>query len=415
MTLLQSETLVRSSDRLVLIDALRAIALFGVILVNMMGIVFVIAAAQIAKTAGPADFGVMIFESIFIFGKARAAFAFLFGVGFGIILQRAQKSGQAFHTIFARRMVILLCFGLINQIFLFFGDILVNYALLGFALMLFTRWSDKALLRLGFALIILPPVVFGLIQIVLDGPLPNLAGVPMAEQSAATAARGIAAHESGSYYEIVKFIATFPYFNGIGNPAHRIEYNLSILGLFMLGSLVARHRILFEVEQHRPMLLRIAKWFLPTGFVLSIIHATSLWGMSFEGPLRGLVTACFAGPPIMALGYIAALALFFSHRASRFQAIIAPAGRMALTNYLASGAIGSVYFYGYGFNQLGKLGIAGMSVFATVLFAGLLLASHLWLSAFRMGPVEWIWRSLIEGKGQPMLRSHRTASPASAG
>ncbi|MGH8336731.1 MAG: DUF418 domain-containing protein, partial [Gammaproteobacteria bacterium] len=151
------------------------------------------------------------------------------------------------------------------------------------------------------------------------------------------------------------------------------------------------------------------------GLVLSLVHATSLWGMSFEGPLRGLVTACFAGPPIMALGYIAGLALIFSRRANRFQAIIAPAGRMALTNYLASGPIGSFYFYGYGFGQLGKLGIAGMSLFGTLLFAALLLLSHLWLLAFRMGPAEWLWRSLIEGNVQPMLRSHRTARPASAG
>lgn len=402
-------------ERLELIDALRAIALFGVILINMMGIVFVIAAAQVGKSAGPVDYGVMIFESIFIFGKARAAFAFLFGVGFGIILQRTQSSGQRFGTIFARRMGILLCFGLINQIFLFFGDILVNYALLGLVLMLFARCSDRTLLRTGFALIILPPLSIGLAQIVLGGPLPNLAGIPATEISAATAARGMAAHESGSYLEIAKFIATFPYYNGIANPAHRIEYNLSILGLFMLGSLVARHRILFDVEQHRPMLLQVAKWFLPIGFVLSTIHATSLWGMSFDGPLRGLVTAAFAGPPILALGYVAALTLIFSRRANRFQSMIAPAGRMALTNYLASGAIGSFYFYGYGLGQLGKLGIAGMSMFATLLFGALLLLSHLWLSVFRMGPMEWLWRYLIEGKSQPMLRSHRTAGPASAG
>lgn len=108
MTVLQSGTQVRSSERVVLIDALRAIALFGVILVNMLGITMVIAAATVMKTAGPADLGIMIFETIFIFGKARAAFAFLFGVGFGIILQRAEKSDKPFRAIFARRMAILL-------------------------------------------------------------------------------------------------------------------------------------------------------------------------------------------------------------------------------------------------------------------------------------------------------------------
>lgn len=411
----QSEMPALKPERLILIDALRAIALFGVILVNMLGISMVIAGAKIMRGADLTDIGIMIFETIFIFGKARAAFAFLFGVGFGIILQRAEKRGQPFRTIFMRRMTILLAFGIINQIFLFFGDILVNYALLGFALMLFTRWSGKALLCTAFGLTTLPSLGFGLAEIMLGGPLPNLAGRPFAELSAAIAVRGMAAHESGSYFEIIKFISTFPYHYGIGQPAHRIAYNLSILGMFMLGSLVARHRILFEVETHQPMLLKVAKWCLPVGLVLSAVYASNYWGIDLDGPLRGVVTACFSGPPILALGYLAALTLTFSRRAHRFQNVIAPAGRMALTNYLASGAIGSVYFYGYGFGQLGKLGIGGMSLFAVILFAGLLLASHLWLSMFRMGPVEWIWRSLIEGSSQPMWRSHRTASAASTG
>lgn len=402
-------------ERLVLIDALRAIALSGVILVNMLGITFVIAAAKIAQTATPADFGIMISETVLIFGKARAAFAFLFGVGFGLILQRAEQRNQPFRALFARRMIVLLGFGMINQIFLFFGDILVNYALLGLALMLFARWSDKALLWTGFGLIIFPSVCFGVAEMIFGGPLLNLAGEPLADLSARTSARGIAAHESGSYIEVVKFIATFPYYNGIGNPAHRVAYNLSVLGLFVLGSLVARHRILFEVERHRPMLLKIARWFIPVGLLISLMHATTYLGITLDGPLRGAVTAAFAGPPILALGYLAALALLFSRRAHRFQNVVAPAGRMALTNYLASGAIGSVYFYGYGLGQLGKLGIGEISLFSVILFAGLLAASHLWLSVFRMGPVEWVWRSLIEGNGQPMLRSHQTASATSAG
>ena len=116
-----------------LIDTLRAIALFGVIMVNMAGITMVVMAPKIMASIGPADIGVMLFEIIFIFGKARAAFAFLFGMGFGILLERAQRRRADFHPMFVRRMIALFAFGVINQIFFFFGDILANYALLGLA------------------------------------------------------------------------------------------------------------------------------------------------------------------------------------------------------------------------------------------------------------------------------------------
>jgi uncharacterized protein len=136
-------------------------------------------------------------------------------------------------------------------------------------------------------------------------------------------------------------------------------------------------------------------------------YGARLLGVSHDGPIRGVITAGFAGPPILSLGYMAALILLFARRANRFQAVVAPAGRMALTNYLASGLIGSTYFFGFGFGQLSQSGVAAMALFATAVYFSLLLFSHLWLTRFRIGPCEWLWRSLIERRRQPILRFHR--------
>ena len=84
---------------------------------------------------------------------------------------------------------------------------------------------------------------------------------------------------------------------------------------------------------------------------------------------------------------------------------------MALTNYLASGAIGTYCFYGYGLGLLGKLNIAGITLFALALYFGLLAFSHAWLSIFRIGPIEWVWRAFTYGSIQPMFQSHRTEKP----
>lgn len=407
-----SPPLVESAKRSNLIDALRAIALFGVIMVNMAGITMIVMAQKMMATAGSADFGAMIFQIILIFGKARAAFAFLFGVGFGILLERAEWRGGNFSAMFVRRMLSLFAFGVVNQIFFFFGDILANYALLGLALMLFRRAPDRVLLRCGFALIILPPLLAGIAEIVVGGTLPNLTGQSVAAASAAASTRGFEAYSSGLYIDAISFNASWPYYAITGNPVHRIVYNLSVFGMFLLGYLVARHRVLIQVEQYRPMLEKAVRWLLPIGIILNAVFALGLFGIKLDDVLRGLVTASFSGPPILSLGFVAALALLFSRRAKRMQAAFAPAGRMALTNYLASGAIGSYCFYGYGLGLLGTINLAGIALFAVALYVGLLGFSHAWLSMFRLGPIEWIWRSMTYGGLQPIWRRHPTEKPA---
>jgi uncharacterized protein len=394
-----------------LIDALRAIALFGVIMVNMAGITMIVLAQKMMTTLGPVDVGALLFQILFLFGKARAAFAFLFGVGFGIMLERAEQRGGDFRRMYMRRMLALFAFGVINQLFFFFGDILVNYALLGMALLLLRHMPDKMKVRLGAALIILPPLVAGIAEIIVGGPLPNFTGHTIAAASEMVSARGFEAYSSAHYTDVIAFNASWPYFAIAGNPVHRVVYNLSIFGLFLLGSLAARQRLLLDIEQHRILLKRALRWLLPVGLVLNLIFALGLFGIKLDGVLRGLVTASFSGPPILSLAFVAALALLFSQKAKSFQAFLAPAGRMALTNYLASGAIGTYCFYGYGLGWLGKINLAGISLFALMLYGGLLAFSHAWLSILRFGPAEWIWRSISYGSIQPMSVGHISERP----
>ena len=257
---------------------------------------------------------------------------------------------------------------------------------------------------IGFALIIVPPALAGFAEIMVGGTLPNFTGETIAAASAKSADEGLAAYSSGHYIDAIKFNASWPLHAIMNNPVHRIVYNLSVLGMFLLGSLAARHHLLLQVDQYRPLLKRIVFWLLPIGFVLNGIFAMGLFGLPLNAAVRGLVTACFSGPPLLALGFIAALTLLFSRRAKPIQAVLAPAGRMALTNYLMSGAIGSYCFYAYGLGWLGKLNFAGISLFALILYIALVMFSHAWLSRFRAGPMEWLWRSLTYDRVQPILR-----------
>ncbi len=84
--------------------------------------------------------------------------------------------------------------------------------------------------------------------------------------------------------------------------------------------------------------------------------------------------------------------------------ILAPAGQMALTNYLSQSLICTFLFYGWGLGLSGRVGTALSIPITLAIFTVQVLWSRAWLRRFRFGPVEWVWRSLAYGQRQPMRR-----------
>lgn len=380
-------------QRIAHIDSLRGLALMGVIVMNIGSMVMMFNARQVFGAATGVDIGIAAADLLFMFGKARSCFAFLFGAGFAILLMRAETSGADFRRFYIRRLSVLLLFGLINQIFLFWGDILVTYALLGFVLMECRRWSDATLLKAGLALAIAPPLVQGVIEAVLGHPIPDLMEVAASDR----AARGMAAYTSLSYLDAVRENIWLGATRHAAATAHMLVYDLSVFGLFLLGSWSVRTGVLSDPQRHRHLLRRIAWWCIPLGLLLSLVNMLPMLNLRPGGAGDAVVTAAFAAAPVLALGYLAALALLFSRRTGWLQGLLAPAGRMALTNYLLSGTIGGWVFYGYGLGLIGEFGIAGLTLFGLGLFLALALLSRAWLSRFPHGPLEWLWRRLSYG------------------
>ena len=394
------------ADRLTVIDTLRAIALSGVIVMNLTAMVMLLKAGSVLAAAGPPDLAFGLFDLVFLQGKARSAFALLFGVGFGILMQRAQARGAGFGAFYMRRAFILLLIGIGNLAFLFWGDILIVYAVLGMVLMLFRNAGQRTLLWLGLGLVILPPLVGGAIEAAIGAPLPNLAGLSPAEVEAGF--RALAPAYLGSdFWAYVCANLRYYLFHNRAETGFVAIYDLGVLGLFMLGLWSAREGLFQDIERHRPLLRRVGWVALPLGLVLSVIHATRRLGVPADGLLHGLVTAAYMGLPIMAFGYLALLTLYISRSGRWLGVVFAPMGRMALTGYLASNAIGAFVWYGWGLGKIGDAGwlsMAWMNLFAIAVFAGLCVFSALWLGVFRFGPAEWVWRSLTYGRLQPLLR-----------
>lgn len=385
------------ADRIDIIDSLRAAGLCGVIIFNIVAMVGGFLGQKLLAKAGPTDLASAAFVVLLIQGKARSCFALLFGVGFGILMGRANARGQHFTSFYLRRMAVLLGIGLFNLTFLFFGDILILYAVLGMAMLLFQGWNNRALLVAGLVLIIVPPLLGGGYEAITGMPLPNLAGMTAAQVGALMPA-SLPAYQGSDYLAYIA--ANWHYYIDLyrAETFETLIYNLSVLGLFLLGLWITRTGILADVERWRPFLRRIAWWCLLIGLALSIVQGSRRMGIHAEGVLHGVVTAAYAGLSIAAFGYVALFCLILTRRGRFLQPALAPMGRMALTGYLTSNAIGSFIFYGWGLGLMTAFSVAGLVGLGLSIFIGLCLISAAWMRAFRFGPAEWVWRSLTYGR-----------------
>jgi uncharacterized protein len=256
-------------------------------------------------------------------------------------------------------------------------------------------------------LVMIPPVTVGLFEAL---TLQRSTGLIPAPDSAPF----FATLMTGTYPQVVAANLPQTVLRYASDTAHMAVYATGVLGLFMLGAWSVRRGIPFDVRSHRPLLRRIAWIGLPLGFAISAVHATRLAGIFADGLFGALVTAAYVGLPIMGLAAISALALWFARGGGWLQRLLAPVGRMALTNYLASGLIGGLLFYGYGLGLVRKFSGVGINLVALGLFAGLALFSHAWLARFRVGPAEWLWRCLSEFRLQPLRRPADVAGLAQA-
>jgi uncharacterized protein len=399
---------VGSGERSVLLDTLRGWALLGILVANMMAFTgfFLIPDPERGKLllAGFDDAAEFILEWLVI-GKFYAMFSLLFGIGFAIQIGRLEQRGEATKR-YLRRLFILFLFGLAHLLLLWLGDILALYALMGAVLLLFRRMSDRALLfwaaaMWAFSILWAAGIHFAGFQP--DQPIFNAAirtitatGLdvsrgPLPVFQSADLADHLRAHPGEALIRL-------------GDLVQQMRFT-KVLGMFLIGLWVGRRAIHADSAAHRQLLRRVATTGLTLGLPLSAVKAVlMMWPR--ESPaieFAGEVFYCL-GTPTLALGYAAAFTLVWLGARRRALEIAAPAGQMALTNYLMQTVLQSAIFYGWGLGLIGKFGLVVIAPIGAANFALQILYSRLWLSRFRFGPAEWLWRSASYGTVQPMRR-----------
>lgn len=393
---------VRSSDRYAILDVLRGLALLGIALANFpefsLYSFLPVEAAGAMPTAG-IDRIVHYLQYIFIDGKFYTIFSLLFGIGFSIIITNAARKGANGFRIFYRRMFVLLLIGFLHLMFLWSGDILMLYALLGMLLPLFRNASNRALLVWAFVLMAIPVAVDFIVE--LSGIYPSASVVEL--QQFYCNKYGIT-DENFAYWlrDAEHYGGTFEFLiqGALVRVQEFIDGNryFKVMGLFLLGFCIGRNRLYTDLAGFMPQLKRIARYGFIIGLPLSFIYAWSAmngrpWGLGTHAALY------FASVFPLGFAYVAGICLcYLQHPQWKGFRFFAMPGRMALTNYIGQSAFGMLLFYGIGFGFGASVGLVYVVLIAAGVWIVQALFSSFWLHCCQFGPLEWIWRMLTYGK-----------------
>ena len=381
-------------ERILALDVVRGVAVGGILLANVLvffGLVFLPPdrAAALSNTA--ADHATLFLERVLVDGKFYSTFSLLFGIGFGVQLTRA---GAAALPRFKRRLRILLGIGAIHAFFIWAGDILMLYALLGFTMPWFARKSNRDLLRWTAILLAVPTALYVVALAVWT--LVRSGSAPPSPSSGAPPTML-------AYFEAIgrgglkdAFIGNLVFLAGRWADLFATVRFPKVLGMFVLGLWTVRTGIALSPSNHRATLLRWSALGCSIGLPANLIGAWALELWPYLPPSAGglLGVAMQAiGVPMLAIGYAASVALLVVD-GRRFITVFGPVGRMALTNYLMHSIICVTLSYGFGFGLWWRIGAAKAMAIAVAIIVVQIPLSALWLSHYRYGPVEWIWRRL---------------------
>ena len=391
-------------ERLEVLDAVRGAAVLGILFVNiesLSGYGFTSPSERGALPLSRWDGFGAFFLAVFVEAKFYALFSLLFGVGFAVFIERASARGADAVRLFKRRLVGLLLIGLAHTLLIWYGDILVTYALLGFGLIPFLRKDDRVLLRSAGFLLVLPAALYALgaiVVLVVNPAVPTRqeGGLPPVLQVAA----GHFAH--GSYPQIVMGNVVFTVANALRRLG--LMFFPRVFAMFLIGLYLGRSGTLSDLHRHRRMLCRITLVGLLAGIPLAIVGAVVPERLPLSAAILVEGVTKSAAIPALTLAYAAGLVLVFLRWRSVMRAFAAP-GRMALSNYLLHSVAGVIAFYGIGFGWYGRISLVPALALAVAVFAVQIVTSTAWLAIAAFGPAEWLWRCFTYGRRFPLFGS----------
>lgn len=373
-----------SGRRIAEVDILRSFALFGILITN------VIVATTLWSYTGPSDEPLVRWDgpvdqvvrgliSAFFAGRFYLLFAFLFGYSFTLQIAAAQRAGVSPNTRLLRRCAALMVIGLAHAFLWWIGDILTLYAVLCLILITLKKLKPRTALITGAVLYLLWCVLV---------IIPSDEGTGIAAIASLFDVERIHEGYTGSFGDtFANQMWLAPAFIGL------IWFKgVTTLGMFLIGMAAGKRELFDDRETLRRWAPRVLVGGMAIGLPVSAV--------TFAGAMAWLTLPSFwAGVqdlvnPLMTFAYIAGIiCLTQSTRTAALIGRLAPAGRMAASNYIFQSVVLMVIYTGYGLALVDKVPPAGVIGIALLTYAVQLALSVWWLRYHKYGPVEWLLRA----------------------
>lgn len=408
---------VAESDRYEAIDVLRGVAVLGILVMNIQSFAMVFAAYFNPTALGPpsrTDFAVWSLSHLFFDQKFMTIFSALFGAGVVLFSERAAARGGRPAVLHYRRMLWLLVFGLMHAYLLWYGDILVLYAVCGMLVYPLRKLAPRTLLVCGVLVISVASIfAIGAGLSMPTWPPEEVALIARIFQpDAATIAAEEAAFRGGWLAQMEpRVFYTWGF--------HTFE--MWIWGIWRAGGLMLIGMGLLKLgvvngQRSASFYQRLA--LVGFGVGLPIIA----WGLSRNIAAEWRMQYSFFqgmqwnywGSLLASLGWTGLVLWFWRSGAARgLVARLGAVGRTAFSCYILETLICTTVFYGHGLGLFGGVDRVGQLVTTVLVWAVLLMLAPWWLRRFQYGPLEWLWRTLTYGRLEPLARE-RPAAPAPA-
>ncbi len=399
---------VEKTNRIQSLDLLRGIAILGILIMNIQSF-----AMPSSAYNNPLAFGDLsgfnkitwILSHLFADQKFMSIFSILFGAGIILITEKKELlTGSSLKLHYTRNLILLLM-GLLHAHLVWYGDILVAYALCSFIVYPLRKLSPRKLLITGLLIVSVPSFLNGLFQFSLPFmPASELQDLrldwaptnELIEQEITAFTDSISSQIKINSQQAL-FLETFVFF---------IQFLWRAGGLMLVGMALYRWGVL-SAERSRSFYLKSAFYSLIVGFPIVIYGIYMNFAMNWDFQYSMFTGSQFNywGSLFIAYGYISLIMVFAqSDNYDTIKKRLASIGQMALTNYIMHSFIGVLIFFGIGFGLFGKIDRSLQILFVGIIWIFQYLASEKWLNSYKFGPLEWVWRSLTYGKKQPFIR-----------
>ncbi len=428
---------VAESQRNRLIDALRGVALLGILLMNIPGF----AMPEYSEEAYRNDptsvsFWTSAVISVFFEGKMRALFGMIFGAGVVLFVLKKEQTGKSVTGLFYRRMFWLVLFGLVHaHLILWMGDILYLYGLCGMLVYLLRNVNPKYL-ALGVPLVAVLSFAANtlFLQVIraeriayADAKAAEREHQPLTDAQKEALAQWrereltMIPNREDAEEHTRKMKSDYP---TVAGHVRKMAFLFQTLGV-VLGIWDSLALMLLGVALYRwgfftgdwPTRYYWRTLLVGYAIGLPLVIYSFYYSYRFSPNIEAVFQRIKAEPVnwvgliypfqriLLVLAHASALILLYKAGvfAKLFRALEA-VGQMAFTNYIMHSVICTLFFFGYGLNFYGELQYYQLFFVVAAIWALQLIVSPLWLQYFRFGPLEWLWRSLTYWKVQPFRR-----------